>query len=212
VNARRIALGDAHDAADLRAFLQRLLRYEPLCAIRLRAQGGALGAFARPPFGVLVLRVVQLAAPATVDATVQAARVVQALAEGSHEFELPEEIAAAGWAGVLPPSAGWELVADVSAGPVRDAVADGIREFRTAAEALPEERRGDRALLDRLAAHSWDRPVLAGVPLRAAHAANSLGFLAGDRVRVLSVRSWLRLDGSHGSAFVRRGGPSLQLA
>jgi hypothetical protein len=181
--------------------------------VRLRSHGTVLGAFASPPFGVMAMRAVSLAAHADVDAAVPAATLARCLSGGGLEVSLPADVPAPAWAGLLPPRAGWRPVAEVPAEPVRRAVAEGVREFREAVGALPEDRRTDRALLDRLAASTWERPVVAGVPLRAAHAAAALGFLAGERVSVLAAGPWLRLDGGNGTTFVRRAGaPSLRLA
>lgn len=208
-----LRLGSAEDAGDLAAYLGRLMRYEPLCTVRLRARGAALGVFARPPFGVLVLRVAGLADPVELDATVPAGVLARGLGDGQLGLELPADVPGSAWAGVLPPIGGWRQIAEVPAEPVRAAVARGVGEFRAAVETLPEDRRGDRGLLDRLAASTWDRPVVAGVPLRAAHAALSLGFLTGETVGVLSSGPWTRLDGGAGTAFVRRAGATaLQLA
>ena len=71
-----------------------------------------------------------------------------------------------------------------------------------------------RAVLDRIAAEIWSRPVVAGLPLRAAHAAQSLGFLSpGDAVLAYEAAGWLRLDGTYGAVAVRRDGrPALRLA
>ncbi|MCK7628189.1 hypothetical protein MUU72_34765 [Streptomyces sp. RS10V-4] len=57
-------LADAGEAADLAAFLARLLHYDRGAAVRIQAGGGVLAVFGRPPsFEVLAIRTARLAAP-----------------------------------------------------------------------------------------------------------------------------------------------------
>jgi hypothetical protein len=94
-------------------------------------------------------------------------------------------------------------------------VAAAVSRFRARTEALPADQR-TRAALDRIAEDVWSTSLpgtpSTGLPLRAAHAAASLGFLGSvdadaDAV-VHAVGGWLRLDGPYGSVFVRRAGGS----
>lgn len=63
---------DIREAADLAAFLTRLVRYDRAAAVRLRAQAGVLAAFGCPPsFEVLAIRTARLA-PALVNAAAPA--------------------------------------------------------------------------------------------------------------------------------------------
>jgi hypothetical protein len=104
-----------------------------------------------------------------------------------------------------------------------------VAEFRSRTEELPPELR-TRAELDRVGREIWSRPVGdTGLPVRAAHAAQSLGFLrsvppvavpaggrassgelpSGDAAPALVLYSsgaWLRLRTPFGSIAVRRAG------
>ncbi|MET9111211.1 hypothetical protein ABZX29_32185, partial [Streptomyces zhihengii] len=90
---------------------------------------------------------------------------------------------------------------------MRGAVAAAVAEFRARDEALPAEQR-TRAERDRIGREIWSREVGAtGLPLRAVHAAQSLGFLRpGVPVALLSSGAWLRLRTPYGSVAVRRSG------
>ncbi|MGW4256302.1 hypothetical protein ACWEK7_33280, partial [Streptomyces californicus] len=102
---------------------------------------------------------------------------------------------------------------------LRTALDLAVAEFRTRDEALPDDRR-TRAERDRIGREIWSRQVgVTGLPLRAVHAAQSLGFLrpAPDfPVSLLSAGGaggWLRLRTPFGSIALRRdpvgglGGP-----
>jgi hypothetical protein len=204
--AGQLRLSGPVDVAALMDMLDRLARYEPLGVVRLRSRGAALGVFAQPPFGALVMRAVRLADAAVVDVTVPYGELARALRAGGLGAELPASVPGPAWAGLLPPTGGWRQVASAPRAAVRDAVAAGVRDFRAAVDELPPELRTSRHALDGIAAATWDRPVVAGVPLRCAHAAAALGFLADDVVSVHTAGPWLRLDGGAGSAFARTGG------
>ncbi|MDI2127338.1 hypothetical protein [Yinghuangia seranimata] len=236
-------LADGPGVADLAGYLIRLLRYDKAAVVHLRADGAVLGTFGRLPFGggtsgVIALRTTELREPARLDAAVSAGQLLDVLAAHDPEavahvhghrhdageadrdeavVDLPPEVTGPPWSAMLPPRTGWaQLAALPIAGLVRE-VAEAVGRFRAMTEALPAERR-TRAELDRLAEEVWSK-ALPGVPgtqlpLRAAHAAASLGFLgsvdAGAEASVLSVGGWLRLDAPYGSVSVRRsGGPSL---
>ncbi|MFH8979663.1 hypothetical protein [Streptomyces varsoviensis] len=188
---QRLRFADAGEAADVAAFLTRLIHYDRAAAVRLQAgggpDGGALAVFGRPPsFEVLAIRTARLAAaPAPgpaggpLDLTVSAGQLADALdAASAAGVEVPEAVTGPPWAGVLPPRGGWRRVEGLP-GPdeVRAAVAAAVAEFRARDEALPQERR-TRAERDRIGREIWSRTLGAtGLPLRAVHAAQSLGFL-----------------------------------
>jgi hypothetical protein len=237
--AGRLPLADPRDHADLAMFLSRLVRYEARAAVRLRADGNVLAVFGRPPFGVVALRTARLTHHVRLDRTVRAAELLarvqpqagagaggtaQAVTEPDADAEsgaasgtgadagLPEPVTGPAWAGVLPPRSGWQRLADVPPGALDHAVAAGVAEFRRKTGELPERDR-TRAHLDRIADEVWSRPVLAGLPLRAAHAAQALGFLGGTAdAAVYRAAGWLRLDTTNGSVAVRLAEPlSLQV-
>ncbi len=108
-------LADEGEAADLAAFLSRLLHYDRAAAVRLQAAGTALAVFGRPPsFEVLAIRAVRLAKPyedgldVTLDVTVSAAgTLLESLDESAATAGVPAAVTGPPWAGVLPPRGGW---------------------------------------------------------------------------------------------------------
>ncbi|MFF5715747.1 hypothetical protein [Streptomyces buecherae] len=91
---------------------------------------------------------------------------------------VPQPVTGPPWAGVLPPRGGWQRVAGLpDAQAVRGAVAAAVAEFRARDEALAPELR-TRAERDRIGREIWSRTLgETKLPLRAAHAAQALGFL-----------------------------------
>ena len=208
----------AEEAADLAAFLGRLIRWDKAAVVRLRSAEGeaALGVFGHPPFGgVLAVKSLPLRAgggdAAAVDATVSAGQLLEAVGAaaegGSGEFVLPGSVTGPAWAGLLPPRGGWRRVAELDAAEVRGIAAGAVAEFRSRTEALGEAGR-TRAELDALAEELWGRVVgPSGVTLRVVHAAHALGFLRGATpgavVSVLGAGPWLRLRTEFGSVAMR---------
>ncbi|MGI5398857.1 hypothetical protein ACQEVG_05245 [Streptomyces sp. CA-135486] len=207
VPVQSLHFADASEAEDLAAFLARLIHYDRAAAVRLQAGGGALAVFGRPPsFEVLAIRTARLGDPVELDVTVSAGELLESL-EGA-EFTVPAPVTGPPWAGLLPPRGGWrELPGLPEVTAMRGAVAAAVAEFRTRDEQLPAERR-TRAERDRIGREIWSRTVGAtGLPLRAVHAAQSLGFLRPDvPVALLSTGAWLRLRTPFGSIAVRTNG------
>lgn len=230
-----LRLADDGEAADLAAFLSRLLHYDRAAAVRLQATavetaagpGGVLAVFGRPPsFEVLAIRTARLAEPVRLDATVSAGELLDGIQETADTLTVPASVTGPPWAGVLPPQGGWRRVPGLP-GPeaLGRALAASVAEFRARDEALPPERR-TRAERDRIGREIWSRTVGdTRLPLRAVHAAQSLGFLrpvratAGARAgaggasapplepyTLLTAAGWLRLRTPHGSVAVRTGG------
>ncbi|MCX4551052.1 hypothetical protein OG709_11510 [Streptomyces sp. NBC_01267] len=235
----RLAFADAGEAADLAAFLARLIHYDRAAAVRLqaRADGGTgrstagsgtagsgtehgLAVFGRPPsFEVLAVRTARLAIPVELDVTVSAGELLESVDESGGTATVPGAVTGPPWAGVLPPRGGWQQLPGLpSPDALRAAVAAVVAEFRTRTEALTAELR-TRAELDRIGREIWSRPVGdTGLPVRALHAAQSLGFLRPVRVAVperpvetgrdepfalFGAGSWLRLRTPYGSTAVR---------
>ncbi|MEU7646811.1 hypothetical protein [Streptomyces huasconensis] len=216
----RLCFVDAGEAADLAAFLARLIHYDKAAAVRLQAAGDTLAVFGRPPsFEVLAIRTARLAKPyehgldTTLDVTVSAGEFLESVGEAARSeaaagvAAVPGAVTGPPWAGVLPPRGGWRQEPGL---PVPDAVRELVRvavgEFRSRVEQLPAERRV-RAELDRVGREIWSRTIgETQLPVRAAHAAQSLGFLRGDTLTLLSSGAWLRLRTAYGSVAVRRGG------
>ncbi|WP_326765660.1 hypothetical protein OG978_14665 [Streptomyces sp. NBC_01591] len=218
VPVRSLEFADTREAADLAAFLGRLLHYDRAAVVRMQAGGGALAVFGRPPsFEVLAIRAARLAGPAgNFDVTVSAGELLESLdVEGAAagSGSMPAPVTGPPWTGVLPPRGGWrELPGLPDPVSLRAAVAAAVAEFRSRDEALPEERR-TRAERDLIGREIWSRTVAGtGLPLRAVHAAQSLGFLrpAPDfPVALLAAGSWLRLRTPFGSVALRGPGSGL---
>ncbi|WP_128428558.1 hypothetical protein [Streptomyces cyaneus] len=208
-------LADEGEAADLAAFLSRLLHYDRSAAVRLQAAGTALAVFGRPPsFEVLAIRAVRLAKPyengldVTLDVTVSAGELLESVDEAAATAVVPAAVTGPPWAGVLPPRGGWLAVPGLPASAELLAmVGAGITEFRSRTQELASERR-TRGELDRIGREIWSRTVGdTQLPVRAVHAAQSLGFLRGTGdLALLSSGAWLRLRTPYGSIAVRRAG------
>ncbi|MGW2401951.1 hypothetical protein ACWCYY_35900 [Kitasatospora sp. NPDC001664] len=225
-----LPLADQGEAAGLAAFLSRLLRFDRAAAVRLqavRAGGGAAGGpagggaegggaggvvlavFGRLPLGgtgVLAVRSVRLGAGAPeFDLTVSAGQLLDGLDEAADELRLPAAVTGPAWAGLLPPRTGWERIAETAAAEVAPELAAAIEEFKQRSAEVPEHHRS-RSVLEGLADEIWSRPLTAapGLPLRAAHAAQVIGFLApGGPVTAHRSGAWLRLGTPAGSVALR---------
>ncbi|WP_328687642.1 hypothetical protein OG879_13115 [Streptomyces caniferus] len=225
-------LADAGEAADLAAFLARLIHYDKAAAVRLQAGGGVLAVFGRPPsFEVLAIRTARLAGDSVLDTTVSAGELLEGIEESADAVTVPAAVTGPPWTGLLPPRGGWQRVPGLPAPEalVR-AVAAAVAEFRARDEALPPQHR-TRSERDRIGREIWSRTLGdTHLPLRAAHAAQSLGFLRPARaaalvggatspgttgpaplpqpLSLLSAGGWLRLSTPYGSVAVRTGGPA----
>ncbi|MFD7437210.1 hypothetical protein [Streptomyces sp. NPDC059861] len=211
-------LADEGEAADLAAFLSRLLHYDRGAAVRLQAAGTALAVFGRPPsFEVLAIRAVRLAKPyedgldVTLDVTVSAGELLESVDETAATAAVPRAVTGPPWAGVLPPRGGWRAERGLPAAKnLRAVVAAVVSEFRSRTEELPPEGR-TRAELDRIGREIWSRTVgNTPLPVRAVHAAQALGFLrpatATEELALFSSGAWLRLRTPYGSIAVRQAG------
>ncbi|MFC9126583.1 hypothetical protein ACFT4A_07035 [Streptomyces sp. NPDC057099] len=208
-------LVDEGEAADLAAFLSRLLHYDRGAAVRLQAAGTALAVFGRPPsFEVLAVRAVRLAKPyengldVTLDVTVSAGELLESVDEKAATAVVPGAVTGPPWAGVLPPRGGWRPEPGLPApDALRSLVAAVVAEFRSRTQELPSEGR-TRAELDRIGRDIWSRTVGdTRLPVRVVHAAQSLGFLRpGVPLGLFSSGAWLRLRTPYGSVAVRRAG------
>ncbi|MFI6005900.1 hypothetical protein ACIA98_36875 [Streptomyces sp. NPDC051366] len=223
----QLRFADSGEAADLAAFLGRLVHYDRAAAVRLQAQagGGALAVFGRPAsFEVLAIRTVRLAVPVSgpLDVTVSAGELLESVDEATASAAVPGPVTGPPWTGVLPPRGGWRQLPGLP-GPeeVRAAVAASVAEFRARDEALPPQHR-TRSERDRIGREIWSRTLGdTELPLRAVHAAQSLGFLRPVRsavpsgapapggpepVALLASGGWLRLRTPYGSIAMRRPG------
>ncbi|MEV6653575.1 hypothetical protein [Streptomyces sp. NPDC051219] len=219
---------DSGEVADLAAFLGRLVHYDRAAAVRLQAGGDALAVFGRPPsFDVLAIRTARLAASeglGILDVTVSAGELLESIDEPAGTAVVAAAVTGPPWAGVLPPRGGWRQVPGLPGlEAMRAAVGAAVAEFRARDEALPPEHR-TRAERDRIGREIWSRTLGdTELPLRAVHAAQSLGFLrpirttvprqpvtdpvadvAAEPVALLAAGSWLRLRTPYGSIATRR--------
>ncbi|MGW5862086.1 hypothetical protein ACWFRJ_07930 [Streptomyces sp. NPDC055239] len=217
----QLHFADAGEAGDLAAFLARLIHYDKAAAVRLQAAGDTLAVFGRPPsFEVLAIRTARLAKPyehgldSSLDVTVSAGELLESVGESVESAEVtgvasvPQAVTGPPWAGILPPRGGWQPSERglPSVDALRALVAAGVAEFKSRVEELPQEQRV-RAELDRVGREIWSRTIGdTGLPVRAAHAAQALGFLRGDSFDLLSSGAWLRLRTDYGSIAVRRAG------
>ncbi|MFG2716867.1 hypothetical protein ACGFW5_00945 [Streptomyces sp. NPDC048416] len=217
-----LGFDDAREVADLAAFLGRLIHYDRAAAVRLQAGGGALAVFGRPPsFEVLAIRTARLVDESvTLDVTVSAGELLESLDESASSTRVPAAVTGPPWVGVLPPRGGWQPVPGLpDPEGMRGAVVAAVAEFRSRDEALPEQRR-TRAERELIGRDIWSRTLgSTELPLRAVHAAQSLGFLrpvralaaAGapsvpDPVALFASGPWLRLRTPYGSVALRRAG------
>ncbi|MFJ5303896.1 hypothetical protein [Streptomyces sp. NPDC088350] len=208
-------LADEGETADFAAFLSRLLHYDRGAAVRLQAAGTALAVFGRPPsFEVLAIRAVRLAKPyengldVTLDVTVSAGELLELLDESAATAGVPAAVTGPPWAGVLPPRGGWTPETGLpEPQALSGMIAAGVAEFRSRTQELTPEGR-TRAELDRIGREIWSRTVGdTSLPVRAVHAAHSLGFLRpGGESGLFSSGAWLRLRTPYGSIAVRRAG------
>jgi len=194
----------------LHGYLTRLVRLDPRACVRLQGRQQVLGVWAGPPLDVVTLRPVALAEPCgDLDVTVSAQRLLERMTTGQEPVELPPPVPGPSWAGLLPPRSGWTAVATVPAGAVHDAVRVGVDAFTRRVRVLAEADR-TRGRLDTVATEIWGRPVVAGVPLRLAHAADLTGLLGRDgEVTALAAGTWLRLSCPGGSVAARAGSAGL---
>ncbi|MGW5180078.1 hypothetical protein ACWERY_37880 [Streptomyces sp. NPDC004082] len=215
-------LADEGEAADLAAFLARLIHYDRAAAVRLQVSGTALAVFGRPPsFEVLAVRAARLAKPYesglddSLDVTVSAGELLESLDDTAATVTVPAAVTGPPWAGLLPPRSGWRPEPGLpEPAAVRATVAEAVAEFRSRTQELAADRR-TRAELDRIGREIWSRPLGdSGLPVRAAHAAQALGFLRPARAAapdeeplgLYSSGAWLRLRTPYGSIAVRRAG------
>ncbi|MER6626858.1 hypothetical protein ABT301_01200 [Streptomyces sp. NPDC000987] len=209
-------LADEGEAADLAAFLSRLLHYDRGAAVRIQAAGTALAVFGRPPsFEVLAIRAVRLAKPyedgpaAALDVTVSAGELLESVDEPAATAAVPAAVTGPPWAGVLPPRGGWRPEPGLPApDALRAAVGAAVAEFRSRTQELAPQQR-TRTEVDRIGREIWSRTVGdTELPVRVVHAAQSLGFLRPevDDPALFASGAWLRLRTPYGSVAVRRVG------
>ena len=196
-----IEIAGSDERRGLQLYLERLVALDNRAAVRLQAAGPVLGVWSGPPFEVVALRPVALATECNLDATVSAQRFLEGL-DSTGPIELPPIVSGPTWVGLLPPRTGWQERVRGDVAGVRASVDSAKDFFRARAEGVT-----DRTVLERIANDVWERTCLGEVPVRCAHAAESLGLMGpGDGVAVAyATESWLRLTVPGGSIATRRG-------
>jgi hypothetical protein len=196
-----IDLAGASEQQGLLQYLERLVALDNRAVVRIQAGGSMAGVWSGPPFEVVALRPVALAAPVTVDATVSAQRLLERVRDASR-VELPPSVSGPSWVGLLPPRSGWEERTRGDVANVRSAVDTAKHFFRERAQGV-----SDRTALEQIAHDVWERTCLGEVPVRCAHAAEALALMGpGDGVAVAySTETWTRLSIPGGSVATRRG-------
>ena len=204
---------DPRDLADLRTFATRAKSIDD-GAIRLQASGPVLAAYVcvlRPRLlgestpTILGLRTMALAQPADTDVTVPISAVLDRLAragENDVELPLPPVTVTESWAGVGAPRSGWEAVGTLQDSVLRQSAEAGITEI---AAIIPDKP--GALIVNNARATVWGRelPGAAGLPLGAAFAALTLGFLADGEQKLYRAGRWFRLSGARGHVLARTG-------
>lgn len=224
-----VLLPDLATLSDIKNFVGRARQIDDGGAIRLVGHGEVLAMYASALHGgggptVLSLRVLGLAEPAELDATVpltamadRFARVDRLLAGARPtpksvgrpiELAVPPTTATnASWAGMVPPRAGWNLEGVVPLAPLRSAARAGIAEVAAGAPSG-----SGAAAVSRLRGLVWGRPLLGSegpaVPTGVAFAAEVFGFLSGaesseDVASLHSSGRWWRLSTTRGHVLAR---------
>lgn len=204
---------DPRDLADLRTFATRARLIDD-GAMRLQASGQVLAAYVcvlRPRLlgestpTILGLRTMALAQPADTDVTVPISAVLDRLAragENDVELPLPPVTVTESWAGVGAPRAGWEAVAALQDSVLRRSAEAGITEI---AAIIPDKP--GALIVNNARATVWggELPGAGGLPLGAAFAALTLGFLADGEQQLYRAGRWFRLSGARGHVLARTG-------
>jgi hypothetical protein len=200
---------DAESLEDLRTYVARARILESDGAIRLQSHGMALAAYVdvlpgRGPArtgAVIGLRVMALAEPADVDATVSLSSLSDRLARGrSSVLSVPPTTVQVGWAAVAPPRRGWEVVGEVTAEELRTVATQGIAEIT---EGVPAGSGTQVVAAMRQRVWARDTRTIPPVPSGAAFAAYALGFLTQQSARVSAHGRWTRLTTATGHVLVR---------
>lgn len=219
---QKLALADRSTREDLRNYLQRLVRVGE-AEVRLQTRGSALAVYGctQTPQGllddtavVLVMRAFALeyAPDEMVDMVVEARSLTDRLArmgEGDEGPELalmlPDAQTSAAWAGVLPPTSGWERRGTIDARSLAVVAQEGMSRV---AQSVPTDA-GD-PVVQQVRRAVWGSEIAPGLPAAVAFAAEGLGFLHdADQLSVTVSRSWTRLSAPHGYVLLRGGSAAL---
>lgn len=208
----RLLFADAESAADALTFASRADRFTDE-AVRIQANGGVLVMTAAPlaPRGigdatptVLAMRTLAVDPELVCDLVVEAS-ALSAADDDASAVQLPETALSPAWAGIAPPQSGWTAREGVDAAVLAAKAQGGIARV---ADAVPTDAGEDAVRA--LRAAIWGAPdeELGGLPLGAAFAALSMGFISGaETARVFVSGPWTRVSLARGHVVVR--GPAV---
>lgn len=204
----RLILADADSAADALTFASRAHRLTDE-AVRLQATGGVLVMTAAPlaPRGMgdatpTVLAIRTLAAdPELVCDLVVEASALAAVDDDPTALQLPDTALAPAWAGITPPRSGWTAREGIDVALLAAKAQGGIARV---AEAVPTDAGEDVVRVVRSSVWGALDDELGGLPLGAAFAALTMGFISGaETARVFASGPWTRLSLQRGHVLVR---------
>lgn len=199
------------EAVHVAAFLRRLSSWDAAAVVRVQTRGAVAGLWSVSPMGCLVFIAVPLGQEpqAPIDSVVFAARFRDVIGDVSTqneanretEYRLPDDLPMTAQLSELPPQGAWIPAERVAASAVADLVDAAVADYHKQVEMFPT---ADRKFLDHIAEGVWARPGIAAFPLKALHAARSLGFLshANARVEFATLNGWKRLVTPAGQVFV----------
>lgn len=199
---------------DLDVYVSRAHSANALGAIRLQASGMSLAAYVGllPGRGVeaegavIGLRVMSLAEPAEIDATVWLVSVTDRLArrKGSARdavLPVPPVTLEVEWAAVEPPRSGWEALGEVSTVELKAIALQGIEEI---AQGAPPGAGPPAVMALREAVWGRQAPTRPPIMAGAAFGAHVLGFLrSAPSAQVYGAGRWTRLSTPAGHVLVR---------
>lgn len=204
----RLLFADPEFAADALTFAGRASRLGE-DAVRLQAGGGVLAmtAAALAPQGigdatptVLGMRALSVDAELICDLVVTAS-ALRADPDDPRAVMLPETSLAAAWAGIAPPRSGWTAAPGIAASTLGEKAHGGMARV---ARAMPTDPGEDVVRTVRATIWGAPEPELGDLPLGAAFAAATLGFISGEEtVRVFTAPRWTRLSLRRGHVLVR---------
>ncbi len=195
----------------LAGVLGRLLKWDPAARLRITSTRRALGLYLDAPMGVLVFIALPLASPLdeVIERAVSAHRLRDILGdvasmsapEGDVAVKIPDGLDMPPALAVLPPSEGWIGAERATAAEVASAVDAALAEFTEQSEAI---QGASEATKRELAQEWWATSAWGGLPLKALHAARSLGMLShpGARVESATRAGWKRMVTPAGQVFV----------
>lgn len=204
----RLIFPDAAAAADALTFAGRTARVGD-GAVRLSASRGTLTMTSAPfaPRGlfdatptVLAMRVLPVDPELVCDLVVEASDLIGA-DDSAEQLQLPDTALSPAWAGISPPRGGWQQTGSVAASVLAARAQWGIA---AVAQALPQDPGEDAVRAVRAAVWGTPDEPLDGLPLGAAFAAFTLGFIVGEEdAQVRTAGPWTRISLHRGHVIVR---------